>query len=177
MFITIHVYYANTSSHKSRAKAEVILMWLYIQIGILFVHILFFKLLNIQRLSPSLTLTHFTRLSEISGSGVKDASRSSFPSGHGFAMFYWVLFSRKFLPKKLLILTSALAVFFCIPRIMSGAHWASDVVFAGMMSYLHVTIMMSTPMYNILINFITNRINKLTKVFRELKHKYYNTHI
>ena len=57
-------------------------------------------------------------------------------------------------------------MFFCIPRIMSGAHWVTDVLFAGMLAFFYVNTITATPLYSICVNFIAKHLPKLVRFIR-----------
>lgn len=77
--------------------------------------------------SPSFTFAHAARASEITGIHTKDGTNDSFPGDHGmmliiFACFMWRYFGMKAFLQSLLIV-----ILFSQPRLMSGAHWLSDI--------------------------------------------------
>ncbi len=66
-------------------------------------------------------------VSQLSGWPAKDRSSGSFPGDHGimlmiFACFMWKYLGRRAFAKALVVL-----VVFSLPRIMSGAHWFTDI--------------------------------------------------
>lgn len=101
---------------------------------------LFDKILGIKRLSPSLVFPEDTvRLSEVlNNPKIKDASSDSFPGGHALFNIYWGLLSWKIMPKPYKYYALTAAVFMCTPRVFSGAHWLSDVVYTGAIALVFI---------------------------------------
>jgi len=91
---------------------------------------------GIKRASPSLVFPDETlKLSELlQNSKIKDSSRSSFPGGHALFIIYWGLLSWKLIPSPQRVWILGLSFFLCIPRLVSGAHWLSDVLFTACMA-------------------------------------------
>lgn len=97
---------------------------------ILFVNeILFRGQLRIPRHSPTLVVDHCIRLSqEIPWLHIKDSAAKSFPGDHATtAIYFGTIFTffagwRRGLPACLY------AAYLCLPRMVAGAHWLSDVL-------------------------------------------------
>lgn len=125
--------------------------WSCFQIGFLLQNWFFHSYLEIKRLSPSLVITPAYRLSKLLNNPlIKDFSEFSFPSGHAFAMIYWASFTYLCSPKKVGILALCLGIFFCLPRLVSGAHWLSDVAFSVLMALAWLGLTVRTPLYRFL---------------------------
>ncbi len=96
----------------------------------------FHDFLILARHSPSLVLEPSLRLSvQLQDPNIKDISRHCFPGGHAFALLYWALFSLMLSPKRIGIFGLIFALFLCLPRLFSGAHWMSDIVFSGLLAF------------------------------------------
>lgn len=109
--------------------------WICFQIGFSIQDFIINHLMHIKRNSPSLVLTPFVKLSEVlQDPNIKDASKYSFLGGHAFAMIYWASFSCFCAPKRIAILGMFVAILLCLPRLFSGAHWFSDVLFAAILA-------------------------------------------
>ena len=142
------------SAHKSlrlRKIAELIFCVLFIAAIIYFVNQkLFRENLNIPRLSPTLVVEDCVRLSqEIPWMKIKDSSSKSFPGDHGTTA---VLFAASFfyLARWRLGLFACLyAVFLCMPRLITGAHWLSDVIVgSGSITLFFLGLAFCTPLFN-----------------------------
>lgn len=123
-----------------RQKKEVLLkllyFWIWFQIGYMLQHWIFFDWLTTLRNSPSLVFDDAIRLSEVlQNPNIKDFSRNAFPGGHAFALIYWAAFSKLCSPKWIGNLGFLMAIFLCLPRIFSGAHWLTDAIFSVFMAY------------------------------------------
>lgn len=119
--------------HKKRgAFIQIIYYWLFFQFVLLAVHFIFQDTLQIHRESPSIQL--YSQESSISNfiltDDIKEFSTSSFPAGHTLIAIYWMLFSLSITKVKylrFLIITTAIVL--CSNRLLTGAHWLSDVIF------------------------------------------------
>lgn len=164
--LNLYYIYISPKSNKITAISNVLLLWGYMEICVNVVNYIFFDLLEVRRNSPSIEITYYIKLSEVFNDiKIKDSSTKSFPSGHAFAMFYWLFFSAKFMPKKLIFLGFFVAVFFSLPRLFSGAHWLSDLVFAIFVADFCVNILISTPLYERAIFFIGKLLLWLRKLY------------
>lgn len=87
--------------------------------------------LVVKRESPSLLLGHTIALSKAFPhlENIKDASHRSYPGDHGMTLFllafFMYYFSRK---KRYTVLAFLLALIFSLPRLISGGHWATDIL-------------------------------------------------
>lgn len=85
--------------------------------------------LDVSRLSPTLELPDSRRLSELTPwIRTKDASRGSFPADHGLILFTLTLYGWRVLEPWARWSAAAAAVLFTLPRLMSGAHWLTDIL-------------------------------------------------
>lgn len=84
---------------------------------------------TLSRLSPTLELPDSQRLSELTPwIRTKDVSRGSFPGDHGLILFTLTLYGWRLLEPWARWSTAAAAVLFTLPRLMSGAHWLTDIL-------------------------------------------------
>lgn len=127
---------------------QLLYFWVCFEIGFLIQDWFFHSYLAIMRSSPTLVITPVLRLSQVLHNPlIKDFSEHSFPSGHAFAMIYWSSFTYLCSPKKIGILAVCLGVFLCIPRLVSGAHWLSDVLFGALLALGWLWLTIQTPLY------------------------------
>ena len=88
--------------------------------------------LHYSRPSPTLMLDDTLRLSQLVPSiKAKDASPACFPGDHAFVLltvtsFFWYVGRRRDA-----LLATLIAAMFALPRLVSGAHWATDVLIGG----------------------------------------------
>ncbi len=128
-FFIAHVRMAQRSLRK-RKVSELIFCVLYIAAILYFVNkTLFRENLSIPRLSPTLVVDDSVRLSkEISWMKVKDDSSKSFPGDHGTTALLFAASLSYLAGWRLGILASLYGAFLCLPRLITGAHWLSDVI-------------------------------------------------
>ncbi len=133
---------------------QLLYFWVCFEIGFFLQDSFFHTLLEIKRLSPSLVVTPVLRLSSaLQNPLIKDFSMHSFPSGHAFAMIYWASFTYLCSPKKAGILALILGIFFCIPRLVGGGHWFSDVAFGALVALAWLWLIVHIPLYRHFFNF------------------------
>jgi membrane-associated phospholipid phosphatase len=89
-----------------------------------------------QRASPSLTVDGAVRLTVLFPDWardwhMKDSSGRSFPGDHASVLLLWAIFLSPFARGWRRWLVWGLALLFMLPRLVSGAHWLSDVLVGG----------------------------------------------
>ncbi|MBS0619936.1 MAG: phosphatase PAP2 family protein [Verrucomicrobia bacterium] len=147
-----------TKGLQRRRIAELLFCVLYIAAIIFFVNrVLFRENLSIPRLSPTLVVEDSVRLSrEIPWFSIKDDSSKSFPGDHGTTA---ILFAASFsclAGWRLGILASLYAAFLCMPRLITGAHWFSDVVVgSGSIALLFLSWAFCSPLFTRCTDFFT----------------------
>ncbi len=105
---------------------------------------------NITRVSPSLVLEPSYRLTElVPWLPTKDSSGNSFPGDHGMVAlmlmaFLWHLGGKRYgIPAILITLISL------TPRLVSGAHWATDVLVGSLgVTLFSMAVAIATPLYS-----------------------------
>jgi membrane-associated phospholipid phosphatase len=138
--------------HRKALTKILMLYWVLIQIGILLQHFIYHQLLEIKRNSPSMVLEGAIKLSELyKNPTIKDASPSSFPGGHAFAVLFWAIYTLYHTSKRYWTLIISVASIIALGRLFSGAHWLTDVVYSGLSAYLMFSVSMP------LINFLTKK--------------------
>jgi Kdo2-lipid A phosphotransferase len=115
---------------------HLLFLWCFYEVIYVSKNYFFETLLDIKRLSPSLVFKDETLyLSKLLGNHrIKDISTVCFPSGHTLFSLYWGIMSYKLMPSPYNRWALGLAVFMSLPRMISGAHWFSDVVFAALLA-------------------------------------------
>jgi membrane-associated phospholipid phosphatase len=102
------------------------------------------KAMHWQRASPSLTVDGAVRLIELFPAWardwhMKDASGRSFPGDHASVLLLWAIFLTPFARGWRRWLVWFLALLFMLPRLVSGAHWLSDILVGGVFLALVAT--------------------------------------
>ena len=85
------------------------------------------NVLPIAHPSPTYTFEGVNRLTKLTDIVTKDASRNSFPGDHGMMLMIFAGFMARYFGKRAFALAALFVVVFSLPRIMSGAHWFSDI--------------------------------------------------
>ncbi len=112
--------------------------------------------INMHRASPTL---HFSALgeqinyvSELTGWPAKDASKSSFPGDHGMCLIIFCLYMLRYFGAKSFLIGIFITCVFSLPRIMSGAHWFTDIAVGSVSANLIVSSwILLTPLSDIII--------------------------
>ncbi len=101
---------------------------------------LFPRYLNIKRSSPSLIDPTAIRLSkEVSWLHVKDYSKSSFPADHATTAILFCSLIFFMMGRKAGLIAVPYTIFFCLPRLINGAHYLTDVLMGSLCISLLVT--------------------------------------
>lgn len=133
VFIAFFLWVLKTTPYEQRKQktAEFLFLLLYAALIILLINdFVFRQCIHIKRHSPSLVLDSFTRLSEqVTWLKVKDKASNSFPADHATTALIFIgsflYLSKK---KRIRLATCLYGVFLCIPRLIAGAHWLSDIL-------------------------------------------------
>lgn len=123
---------SSPKGERLRKTAECIFCLLLCVASILLANELIFRvLLNVHRKSPTLLIDTFTNLStKVTWLKVKFKSPKSFPADHATTALLFVA-SFLYLARKnirLTLLAVFYGIFLCLPRLIAGAHWVSDVI-------------------------------------------------
>lgn len=164
IFFVIYVRQAHKAL-RPRRIAELLFCVLYIGAIIYFVNrMLFRENLSIPRLSPTLVVDSSVRLSEhISWLHIKDDSSKSFPGDHGTTALLFAASFSYLAGWRLGILASLYAAFLCMPRLITGAHWFSDVIVgSGSITILFLGWAFCTPLFQ-------TCVNKMERFFKTCK--------
>mgnify|MGYP001165936600 FL=1 len=95
------------------------------------------RIMHWQRASPSMTVQGAVRLADLFPEWsrvwhMKDASIRSFPGDHASVLLLWAIFLSPLARGWRRWLVWGLALLFILPRLVSGAHWLSDVLVGGL---------------------------------------------
>ncbi len=112
--------------------------------------------------SPTLVHENVNLVTQMVEFPTKDSSASSFPGNHGVNLFLFTAFMWRFAGLRVALVSALLAVLLSAPRILSGAHWFSDVFFAAVTINLIVTPwILLTPLGPGLVRAITAGLVKV----------------
>lgn len=103
-------------------------------------------------------------VSEITSWPAKDYSSSCFPGDHGMFLLIFACFMFKYFGRKAFAIGLTIFIVFSLPRIMSGAHWFTDVAVGAVSFNLLVTVwMLLTPLSDWLIGRQVNLFERICK--------------
>ncbi|MES1927060.1 phosphatase PAP2 family protein [Salinisphaera sp. T31B1] len=117
---------------------------------------------DISRDSPSLVLEPFTRLSEQVDFAVKDHSPKSFPGDHATVVAVFTFLLWFFAGPRYGLVSALLAALLVLPRLVSGAHWTTDVVVGGVGTALvTVPMVIFTPLQLYAVAWTAKGLNRI----------------
>lgn len=123
---------------RSKAIAITIYCWLSFQVIILVNTLIFQKILQINRNSPSVVIGNAIKLSVVLNNlNLKDYSHNCFPAGHALVLMYWALFINLYAPRIMMVLVGLVCFLFTMPRMITGAHWLSDTLFSLVLGWIY----------------------------------------
>lgn len=148
LLLNYFAYKQSSKQLKNKVAIEILTLWLTLELWLLVINFITRDLLDITRLSPSLILPVKVWLNKSLGSNeIKVTATTSFPGGHAFVAFYWFFYSLRFSLTKVNVINFFIALLISLPRIFSGAHWLSDILFSIFLAYLFVKIDFATPIW------------------------------
>lgn len=164
------VYYAAFRKQDSAGKRRLIMAGVVMVISAVLINQAG-QAIPFNRLSPTLTLDSAHRVSEITGIFTKDASKSSFPGDHGLMLMIFAAFVWRYTGFRYFAAAVLLVVIFSLPRIMSGAHWFSDIM-DGSLSLTLVTVpwILLTPLSDRYVNFLVRHMPRLSDITKKISH-------
>lgn len=151
---------------RGRRVIELLFCVLYIAVIIYFINKMLFRdTLHIPNLSPTLLIDDSVRLSqEIPWMKIKDDSSYSFPGDHGTTAILFAASFAYLARGRLAILACLYGAFLCMPRLITGAHWLSDVIVgSGTIAIVFLSWAFCTPLFS---KFTDGCI----RLFQKLKH-------
>lgn len=160
-FFTIWIRKSPASLRKIRI-AQLLFCILYSAFILFFVNrILFRDFIQMPRLSPSLMIENSVLLSQkIPWMKIKDVSRASFPGDHATTALLFAASFSYLAGWRFGVAAWLYASFLCMPRLITGAHWLSDVlVGSGGIALFFLSIAFCTPLANSLSSYVA-RIGK-----------------
>jgi len=169
------ILYIMDGKKGSGERTERLAQFLYVcawgELGILFTKEPlndFLKMIHFARESPSLLFPHTIMLSDaVPWLKVKDFARGCFPGDHAEILLQWTAFVWFFCDKRYAIYATVWTTFFMMPRLVAGAHWASD-AFVGSLSI--VCVIMAWACYSPLYGYGMELLTKFINLFRRHEH-------
>lgn len=120
------------------------------------------KVLPIQRDSPTHVLEGAIQLADVVPRiQAKYASSNSFPSDHGIGLGTFLLFAVYRFPRRYLAVVLPVVAVFSMPRVMSGAHWLTDILSGSVpLALITAAWLFYTPLSYWLIELISSPIEE-----------------
>lgn len=115
--------------------------------------------INIARLSPSRFFADANLVSELSGWPAKDMAGDSFPGDHGMMLLIFSFYMLRYCGRRAFGRCLAVVAVFSLPRLMSGAHWLTDIA-VGSLSIVLVLCgwLLYTPLADSLLELLAARL-------------------
>jgi membrane-associated phospholipid phosphatase len=130
--IAVNILGICTIPKEQRLRATILFIycWISFQLVLAITHIVFNDWLQISRFSPSIQIEPWVILSiTLNNPDIKVFSNSSFPAGHILVLVFWLQFLRMYCKPWVCRLGILTAVVLTLPRMISGAHWLTDIIF------------------------------------------------
>ena len=122
----------------------------------------FGHLLPVSRPSPTLTVADALRVTQLSAIPTKDSSSDSFPGDHALFLMIFAGFALRHLPRWAGVTALLMVPLFSAPRILSGAHWLTDVYVGALsLTLLCLPLLLLTGLSDALIGWIARRLPRL----------------
>ncbi len=151
---------------RSKKSAQFLFCVLYAAFTILIVnHLVFRNFIEVLRASPTIALENTVRLSKkIPWLSIKDSSPKCFPADHGTTAVLFAACYAYYARGKRAFYGILYSVFLCMPRLITGAHWLSDVIVgSGSIALLFLSWAFCTPLHR----YWTERLQKVLYFFRK----------
>lgn len=133
-FILLAIYLWAIS--RDPAQEQKMLRWGGIGVTMLLVAVLMAQgvrmVIDYTHPSPTRVYQNVNLVTEMVALSTKDSSGSSFPGDHGVNLFLFTAFMWRYAGFKVMLVSLVAAVILSAPRILSGAHWFSDVYFGAL---------------------------------------------
>jgi len=159
LFFFVNIY-VSASAFKKRKIAELIFSIGFIALVICMVNgMLFPEFIHVSRKSPTMVdKTAFRLSSVVEWIKVKDHSRKSFPGDHATTAVLFTCLIFYLMGKRAGIIAIFYAIFFCLPRLIAGAHWLTDnLIGSASIAVIATSLAFGTPF----ANFCIQRVEKL----------------
>ncbi len=162
LFFVLSIKWASKEL-KGRKVAELIFSVLFIAAIIWFLNgPLAPEFVHLRRDSPTVVDRAAFRLSSvIDWIKVKDHSRKSFPGDHATTAILFACLIFHLMGKRVGLIATFYAVFFCLPRLIVGAHWLTDnLIGSASIAVVATSLAFGTPFANWCITAIEKKFKR-----------------
>lgn len=156
VFFAFFVPYLFFGENKRRKALSFIIGIVFSALVIFTVNKTFFpKVVICERHSPTAVLQDTFRLKTlVADVKLKDRSTSSYPGDHATTAVFFSYFAFYLLGWRRALFCTAYAVFFCMPRLVAGAHWMTDIVMGSLpIALLSTSYFIGFGLFTFLINY------------------------
>lgn len=160
----VHYIRSGGSAH----VVERVCIGLFMALYIFFIFQLLRITVDYPRQSPSHLLTPFYDLMQLKPSvPAKVYASGTFPSDHGMVMLMVTAFVWYFAGPIYGVINSVMTVLFCLPRLIAGAHWLTDMVVGStIVALIATSLALATPMQAIVTQRLREALRKLPRLER-----------
>lgn len=164
-----YIAYVAKAHKELRLKkaSQLVFCVLYIAAILYFINrLLFRKTWQIPRESPTLVVDGSIRLSDyISWLHIKDDSTKSFPGDHATTALLFAASYIYLARWRVGLFAAFYAAFLCMPRLITGAHWLSDVIIgAGSITIICLSWAFCTPLAEVASSSIEKFFRRLSRI-------------
>ncbi|MBP9841742.1 MAG: phosphatase PAP2 family protein [Simkaniaceae bacterium] len=155
VFFAFFAPYLFLGNNKRKKALSLIVGVVFTGFVIFSVNKMFFpKVLSYERYSPTMVFEDTLRLkSVVKDISFKDRSTNSYPGDHATTAVFFAYFSFYFLGWRRALFCTAYAIFFCMPRLVAGAHWFTDIVMGSFpIAVLSLSYFIGFGFFNRLVN-------------------------
>jgi membrane-associated phospholipid phosphatase len=151
-YFVMYIFEGEGQERRKRT-AQLLYTLVWFEISILFCKQCFTPIcehLGVSRHSPTVLMKGAVMLSEVvPWAKIKDSSYFCFPADHACIVFQWCAFIWFFAGWKRGLFSYLLSVIFLLPRLISGAHWLSDLlVGSGSIIIVVLAWALCSPLFN-----------------------------
>lgn len=151
-FVLMFIFQEKTG--KSLRSIKILLCVIFCAFVILSINrYLISELFHVRRLSPSLVVDGGMRLShEVHWLKIKETHHACFPGDHGTTALLFSLVIFYLMGNRMGLLALLVAIFFCLPRLIVGAHWLTDIAIGSFsIALLSLSLFFHTGFFGIII--------------------------
>ena len=159
VFITFFLVAIRAAPKALRLKraAQFLFLIFYAALIIYSVNALFFRdNYRIHRPSPTLVLPSSVRIAQtVPHLHIKDATSTSFPGDHATTLLLFAGGYALYSGRKLGTYAAIYAIFRCMPRMIAGAHWISDIIVgSGAITLCFLGLAFCTPLQSWCVSYL-----------------------
>ena len=164
VFFAFFAPYLFIGENKRKKSLSLIIGVIFTGLVIFTVNKTFFpKVIVCERHSPTVVLGDTVRLKQlVTDFKFKDRSTNSFPGDHATTAVFFTYFSFLLLGWRRALFCTAYAIFFCMPRLVAGAHWLTDIIMGSLpIALLSSSYFIGLGLFGFLITYMDHKLCRL----------------